>query len=961
MNLKNSIFIFNIEKMKISCLMKKELFLRISLVFVLITFSLISFSQALLNNGGYINAVQGSYIYVNGSVENQNAGQLSVGANTGLNAELYVTGDITNDALMNGNGHIRLLGDWFNNNIFTAGTGTVFFEGADQLLSGTVETAFYNLTLDGSGLKTQTIDKSASGILDLKHLELQTETYTFFMENTNPAAITRTTGFVSSLNGGKLSRKTNTAGSYLFPVGSSLGELRYRPVEISPDLSSDNTYTVRFANLESTDEGYNISNLGDEVCQVNPEFYHQIGRSAGTSSADINIFYDEAADGEWEGISNWNVAQTHWDAIEGSYTTNSTAPFSVGVKADWDDFSSEPYTLYRNTIPVTFDEFGPYCLGESPIILPTVSNEGISGTWSPSMITANVEGTSYYVFTPGAGYPCAEPFILAVEVINCCNIVLTTTVTDAPCHGENGQIAFSSTGGNPPISYTVNGVASISPFSGPAGTYTIVVTDFNGCTESASVTISQPMQLQVFINPTAAECGGAGGSLFASIVGGIGPYDFLWSNTQTGNNIHDLDPGDYSVIVTDDHGCTATNSATVGISGTLSPVIQEITPVSCAGLSDASLQAECQNSVTPNIFEWNDGSTNEVIDSVGAGQYMVTVTDSWGCTGFAGYTVSEPSVIEINSEIEPALCYSVPGGSIHLNVSGGTGSYTYTWSNEFDGPENNELLGGLYYVSVYDANNCIMIDTFEVGQPEELILNYDKHDISCYGFLDGGVVMSAEGGTPPYIFSLMNDTINIVGNTHTGILEGTYTLFVEDYNSCTVDQQISFVEPSELHASYFYENPSCRGNNDGYIELIVSGGTEPYLFSWDNNTVDIPIISSLLQGYYNVSIVDANNCSYELETISLVDVDEDCLRIPNAFTPNSDGTNDTWIIENLELFSGAYVFVYNRWGQELYKGRPGEEWDGKFNGKYVPAGTYLYVIELYDGTPPYTGTVTVVY
>lgn len=939
----------------------RKAIVKISIIFLFLTFSFTSYSQVVLNNGGYINAVQGSYVYVNGDVENQNSGQLSVGANTGINAELYVTGDITNNALMNGNGHIRLLGDWFNNNIFTAGTGTVFFEGADQLLSGTVATAFYNLTLDGSGLKTQTIDKSATGILDLKHLELQTETNTFFMENTNPAAIIRTTGFVSSLNGGKLSRNTNTSNSYLFPVGSSLGELRYRPVEINPDLSGNNTYTVRFANLESTDEGYNVSNLDDEVCQVNPEFYHQIGRSAGTSSADLKIFYDEATDGEWEGISNWSTSQTEWEAIDASYTTNSTAPFSIAIKTDWADFSSEPYTLYRNTIPVTFNEFGPYCLGESPIILPTVSNEGVSGTWFPSMITTNVEGISYYVFTPGSGYPCAEPYILAVEVINCCNIILTTTVTDAPCNGENGQIAFLATGGNPPISFTVNGVAAMSPYSGPAGTYMVVVSDNTGCSTSTSVTIVQPMLFQVFINPTPAQCGGGGGSLFASIVGGTGPYNFVWSNAQTGNNIQNVNPGEYSVVVTDGHSCTATSNSTVGLTGNLSPVISEITPVLCFGSADAVLEADCPNAVEPETYEWNDGTTAPYLDSVAAGVYTVIVTDSWGCTGSTELIVTEPSTVAISSVIEPALCFGVPGGSINLTVSGGISPYSYSWSNSFDGAYNLELIGGSYTVSVYDANNCIIIDTFEVTQPDELELLYEKHDISCFGFLDGGVVMSADGGTPPYLFSLVYDTLNIIGNTHIGLLEGSYTLLVEDNHFCRTEAQISFTEPSEIRASYLYENPSCRGNSDGYIELIVSGGTEPYLFSWDNNTVDIPIISSLLQGYYNVSILDANNCSLNIETVNLVDVDEDCLRIPNAFTPNTDGTNDTWIIENLELFSGAYVFVYNRWGQELYKGRPGDEWDGKFNGRFVPPGTYLYVIELYNGTPPYTGTVTVVY
>jgi gliding motility-associated-like protein len=83
--------------------------------------------------------------------------------------------------------------------------------------------------------------------------------------------------------------------------------------------------------------------------------------------------------------------------------------------------------------------------------------------------------------------------------------------------------------------------------------------------------------------------------------------------------------------------------------------------------------------------------------------------------------------------------------------------------------------------------------------------------------------------------------------------------------------------------------------------------------------------------------------------------------IPNAFTPNEDGINDTWIIENIELFPSAYIYVYNRWGQELWVGRPGENWNGTYKDKLVPTGPYLYVINLYNGTKPYVGIVTVIY
>jgi gliding motility-associated-like protein len=227
--------------------------------------------------------------------------------------------------------------------------------------------------------------------------------------------------------------------------------------------------------------------------------------------------------------------------------------------------------------------------------------------------------------------------------------------------------------------------------------------------------------------------------------------------------------------------------------------------------------------------------------------------------------------------------------------------------------------------------------------------------------MDGAVSMSATGGTNPYSFSFTNGEQVVNGPMHTGMPAGTYSLFVDDNNGCHDETNILILEPAELTASYFTQNPSCIGNRDGFIEISVMGGTEPYLFGWNDYVIDIPIISGLTQGNYEVQIIDSNNCVYSFNTITLTDMDVDCIKIPNAFTPNGDGPNDTWIIENIELFSGAYMYVYNRWGQELWVGRPGDEWDGQYNGKFVPAGTYLYIINLYDGSKPYTGTVTVIY
>jgi len=1016
---------------------KRHLLVIFSVYLFLLTLPNYSFSQALLNNGGNVTALQGSFIYVNGSVVNQSGGEIVVDAVAMDNAEMYVTGDITNNATISDDGHIRLLGNWFDNGVFIGGTGTVFLEGGAQILGGTSETVFNNLTLDGSGLKTQTIDKSALGILDLKHLELQTETHTFFMLNSDSDAIIRTTGFVSSLNGGKLSRMTNSTNNYLFPVGSSLGILRYRPVVISPDNNSPNTYTVRLANLDSGLEGYDRNDKSTEICLLNPMFYHQINRSVGLSSADINIYFDESSDGEWEGISNWKVLPSQWEVVPGS-TILSGMPLSIATKLNWNDFSSEPYILHKSTIVVSFDPLGQYCVGETPDVLPAISNEGIPGTWFPATINTDVAGVVTYLFTPDLGFACATTFEMSIDVIDCCNMVLNVGVTDSQCFGGDGSIQFNVSGGTSPMVSTINGIPAVSPYAAPAGTYTIEVVDalnclvdttviisqpddidvtligqdvscfgyadgvasvdlvtggtypyfyewntgqtssvINGiaagdydvivydmydCTGYASITIAQPGILNVTLSSVPAQCGGNGGSVVATVSGGTGTADYLWSNLQTGYIITNVAPGQYFVSVTDDNGCSVTNSTIVNHTGSIIASISVLQEISCNQDNNGVLQAVNANGVLPVSYLWNNDATSTIISDLSAGTYSVVITDAWGCIGNSFTTLANPQPIVINGVVTDVSCYDGNDGAISTIASGGDAPYNYNWNNLFFDSEILGLIAGDYTVTVSDGGGCFAIETFTVDQPTQLELNEIVHQISCFGYVDGAVLMSATGGVSDYQFMISNENQTVIGPSHTGLPQGFYILSVEDSNGCKDSTEIVISEPSFLSATYSQTNPSCVGMNDGSIELIVVGGVAPYLFEWGGNVIDIPLISSLYEGSYIITVADTNGCEYTLNQIILTDTDVDCLTIPNAFTPNSDGTNDTWIIENLEYFPGAYYYVYNRWGQLLYTGRPGDNWNGTYNNKFVPPATYLYVIELYNGIDkPYLGTVTVIY
>ncbi|MCF0206105.1 MAG: gliding motility-associated C-terminal domain-containing protein, partial [Bacteroidales bacterium] len=136
----------------------------------------------------------------------------------------------------------------------------------------------------------------------------------------------------------------------------------------------------------------------------------------------------------------------------------------------------------------------------------------------------------------------------------------------------------------------------------------------------------------------------------------------------------------------------------------------------------------------------------------------------------------------------------------------------------------------------------------------------------------------------------------------------------------------------------------------------------PYLFGWDSFYGDEPLLTGLRQGLYTVHVVDANNCNYEVTSIVLTDIAGDCIKIPNVFTPNADGVNDTWEIEHIDMFPDAKIYVFNRWGQLLHGANGSDEpWDGTINGHKVPAGTYMYIVDLHQKTEAYKGTVTILY
>lgn len=266
------------------------------------------------------------------------------------NDVVYVNGGITNatNGVFDNYGQIYLTEDWTNNAANTAFTpnsnGEVILTGSNQNIQGNNITEFYTLSLQGTGIKyLNGVDAVVKNQLNLNDIELATQTRTIYIKNTALNAIQRTTGFVSSLGNGSLSRDMTLGLPYLFPVGSSDGTTRYRPLRIKPTLNGFATFAVRMANVNPTSEGYDINTKEQKLSQVNPNFYHLINRINGTQSADLIFYYDPIEDGSVNDVAHWqNIPQ--WESIDAQKDAPENGYNALKVEA-WSDFSNPQFAL----------------------------------------------------------------------------------------------------------------------------------------------------------------------------------------------------------------------------------------------------------------------------------------------------------------------------------------------------------------------------------------------------------------------------------------------------------------------------------------------------------------------------------------------------------------------------------------------------------------------------------------
>ncbi len=493
----------------------------------------------------------------------------------------------------------------------------------------------------------------------------------------------------------------------------------------------------------------------------------------------------------------------------------------------------------------------------------TFSGTGISGsTFSPA--TAGLGGPYTITYSLYACYSSTD-----TVTINNGPSIDVTTVTPVQCNGgSDGAIDVTILDGSGNYTFawsnseTSEDISNLSP-----GNYTLTLTDNSGnCSAvSSAITITEPTALvPAFDSLKNVTCnGGSNGGIYISVSGGTTPYSFTWSDNSHNEDLTNAPAGSYTATVTDDNGCSLSSPAPITISEPSAIVITvDSTHSSFCGATDGALYITVSGGTPGYSYLWSNTAITEDITGLVATSYTVTVTDANMCTASGTGTVPNGTSLSLTSSITGVACNGGTNGAVDITITGGSGSYTYSWSNTETTEDISGLSAGNYTVTVDDDNsNCSLVSSgLVVTEPDAVSIATDStHNATCFGSTNGAVYITVSGGTQPYGFVWSDNSQN---EDLTGVGAGNYMTTVTDDNGCSASSSSATItEPSELVVTTdSVHNNACFGETDGAVYTTVSGGTSPYSPMWSNSATTEDI-TGLAAGNYTVTVSDDNSCS----------------------------------------------------------------------------------------------------
>lgn len=576
----------------------------------------------------------------------------------------------------------------------------------------------------------------------------------------------------------------------------------------------------------------------------------------------------------------------------GHYTWTPTAPtkttqsvsglgfgsYTVFVRDDNNCLANATFTL-TNPLAITVASLlsNPTCLQSNGSItvtatggttlLPTPYTYFWSGSLGTSPVISGL-GAGVYSVTVSDSYSCST-----MGTVNLSNAngpsggsISTTSVScHAQCTGAATLDASTITGGTSP--YAIEWQAPATTTANPtgslcAGNYIAKITDATGCISFTNTTIVEPLPVSI-TNSLASFplCPGiCDGTIALNVSGGVAPYTYTWnpisSNAPTETN---LCAGDYTVTVGYNSTCQETVAFNMPIQTSIT-IVPTVTNNICFGQCNGIATVSVSGGTGPYQASWSNAQTGMFANSLCNGDYTVSITDNNGCNNTATTSINSAAQITSSASVSQPSC-GMCDGTAGLTVSGGTGPYSFNWSNSATTPSISNLCAGIYQVVISDALSCSQSHTVIVNNSNGITgETFNVADIPCSGQCVGGLSVTALGGNLPIAYNWLNpvSTSTAINN----LCPGTYFVQMIDAQGCVRTSSYGINPLVTLTVSPFVQQPSCNASN-GSLQIVIAGGTPSYTIVWSPAATNTTALTGLNTGIYSYTVTESgtHSCS----------------------------------------------------------------------------------------------------
>ncbi len=496
------------------------------------------------------------------------------------------------------------------------------------------------------------------------------------------------------------------------------------------------------------------------------------------------------------------------------------------------------------------------------------------------------------------------------------NYVLTDPTSSSVCDGS--VVINTSAGGfGAPFSYSWSNNQTGNEATGLCDetTYTVTVSDKNGCTNTASFTpdfVLVPIQYQI---TSTSSCDNTNnGTLTVQVTtGGVAPYSFAISGPQNASVANNLDgahtftnllPGTYTVTIKD--GASGADLQILTLTQEVATTNLSISPVliyPAAGNQPGKIEIKPSGGKIPYTFNWSNGSAAQNVSNLAPGCYDVTIGDANGC-----YQVYEDICVELFTAdadfVQPACADHLDGTITAIPQGSQNAPFSFIWKNsngQTVGGNSATLSGepaGAYTVTIIDALGVSITNIFELTSVSNLtveaeaVSDFNGFHVRCNGGSSGILTANAFNGIAPYSFLWNTGATSQVLN---GVKAGAYTIQVTDSEGCKITKGVSVTEPPALVGAPDGAFLGCPGSRSGQATITVNGGVKPYSFNWNVTPAqDRQTINFLSGGNYNVTVTDLNGCNL-ISSVSIIEPDS--MYVIGISEPDSGGPNGVAIAQ----------------------------------------------------------------